>query len=525
MSGDGNSSNQSLGALLEELSECCRSESLSEDGLREIIERHNWAPINNDPNITNYKFFHWACYNERVTEGILRCLLEYFPNAVRHAGEGGTLPLHTMLVRNKNVTLNMVQLLIDAYPDSLSHESNSGRVPLHSLCYNNQNVDVVLDVLKLLVERCPESVRHVTRDGMLPIHIAAMKQSSEFCRVLIEAYPGSEQITRDRGMLPFHLACSRNNVATVKYLYQLYPESINVADNNGMQPIYHVMMGIHLREDDPANIIEVAQFLLDCNPNVAQQKTRDKLPLRWFYGYALQMFSNENTRQLNACLRIVQILYDVYPEAIGTNNHTVTADATGFRREIQIFINSQVTYARQARDRTQMTTPDENGQLPLHKALLSNDITLGSIKLLLKGNFLALQSSDNGDALPLHLASQRSESDISISIVKYLLGLDPTTLGAVDEQGNTALHYACRGAKHKMIALLTETYGAVSKRNARNQLPIHLLLLGDEVSDREGIEYTDSIFRLIRAYPETVMRTQSEHATIGQKRRLSCLQD
>jgi ankyrin repeat protein len=156
-----------------------------------------------------------------------------------------------------------------------------------------------------------------------------------------------------------------------------------------------------------------------------------------------------------------------------------------------------------------MTTPDENGQLPLHKALQSNDITLGSIKLLVKGNPSAVQTPDNGGALPLHLASQRSES--SISIVKYLLGLDPTSLGVVDEQGNTALHYACRGAKHKMILLLTnkKMYGAVSKRNACNELPIHLLLLSNEVSDRECIEYTDSIFRLIRAYPETVMRAQS----------------
>jgi ankyrin repeat protein len=506
MSGDGNSSNQLLGALLEELTKFCRSKSLSQDALRVIIKRHGCTA-----NITNYKFFHWACLNERMTEGILRYLLKHFPNAPKNVVyEGGTLPLHN-ICSNKNVTLGMVQLLIDAYPDSLRHESNSGRMPLHSLCYNNQHSDVVLDVLKFFLERYPESVRHTARDGMLPIHIAAMKQSPEFCRILIEAYPGSERITiNNSGFLLFHLACSHNTVATVKYLHQLHPESINAADNNGMQPIYHVMMGIHLRQDDPANIIEVAQFLLDCNPNVALQKMRDKLPLRWFFGYALRTFSNEHTRQLNACLKIVQILYDAYPEAIyPANNHTVTADATGFRREIQTFINAQVTYAQQATDRTQMTTPDENGQLPLHKALQSNDITLGSIKLLVKGNPSAVQSSDNGGVLPLHLASQQSESAISISIVRYLAGLDPTTLGAVDEQGNTALHYACHDAKHKMIALLTETYGAVSKRNARNELPIHLLLLSNEVSDRECIEYTDSIFRLIRAYPETVMRAQS----------------
>ena len=62
-----------------------------------------------------------------------------------------------------------------------------------------------------------------------------------------------------------------------------------------------------------------------------------------------------------------------------------------------------------------------------------------------------------------------------------------------------------RGAKLKMIVLLTETYGAVSKRNLRNELPIHLLMESNEVRDREGIEYTESVYRLFRAQPETVM--------------------
>ena len=533
MSGDGNSSNQSLGALLEELTKFCRSESLSEDGLREIIERHGVVP-NNDPNM-KYDFFHYACDNEKVTEEIIRCLLEYFPNAVKDVEDDRfeQLPLHN-ICHNKNATLGMVQLLIDAYPESVGHEGNNGWTPLHALCCNNNldDEDLGLGIMKLLLERCPESVRRATRYGMLPLHFAAGGQSHQFCRVLIEAYPGSERMADHSGRLPFHMACRFNftvGVATAKYLYQLYPESINVAcrfhvadNDDGFYPIHLAILRVEERSDHPEAAINMVQFLLHCDPNVASQKVHDKLPLYWVCFWAT---NNENTPKLNAYLKVLKILYDAYPQAIGCNNHTVTVDATGFRREIQTFINTQATYAQQARDHAQMTTPDENGQLPLHKVMQSNDITLGSIKLLVKGNPSALQSSDNHGALPLHLASQRSESAMSIRIVKYLLGLYPTTLGAVDEQGNTALHYACHGAKHEMIALLTETYGAVSKRNARNQLPIHLLLLGNEVSDREGIEYTDSIFRLIRAYPETVMRAQSEHAAVGRKRRLSCLQD
>jgi ankyrin repeat protein len=150
-----------------------------------------------------------------------------------------------------------------------------------------------------------------------------------------------------------------------------------------------------------------------------------------------------------------------------------------------------------------MTTPDENGQLPLHRALCDN-ATLGSIKLLVKGNPSAVSNLDRSFALPLHVACQYHDST---AVVQYLIGLVEVALIAMDREGNSPLHYACRGAKHNTIALLLETYGAVSvsKRNARNKLPIYLLLESDGVSDRESIEYTDSIYRLIRAYPETLM--------------------
>ena len=48
MNEHGSNTNQSVCALLKELTEFCQSDSLSEDGLREIIERHGCALKNND---------------------------------------------------------------------------------------------------------------------------------------------------------------------------------------------------------------------------------------------------------------------------------------------------------------------------------------------------------------------------------------------------------------------------------------------------------------------------------------------
>ena len=105
MSGEGNTSGQSVSVLLDKLTEFFRSDSLSEDSLRAIFERLEVA-------------LHEACRNVRLTEGILRTLLEHFPYAASDTDTVGNTPLHN-IIDNSNVTLGMVQLLIDASPESV----------------------------------------------------------------------------------------------------------------------------------------------------------------------------------------------------------------------------------------------------------------------------------------------------------------------------------------------------------------------------------------------------------------------
>ena len=195
---------------------------------------------------------------------------------------------------------------------------------------------------------------------------------------------------------------------------------------------------------------------------------------------------------------MIKTLYDAHPEAI--EDDRIAANIRSLHNQVQAFINGELVYAHEAEDVRLMTTPDANGQLPLHRAL-QNNVKLGSIKLLVKGNPAAVLSHNNKGALPLHVAFQYHDST---EVVEYLVGLDPSSLDAVDRDGNTALHYACRGAKHNSIALMLEKYGAVSisKRNAQKKLPLNLLWECAAVDDRESIEYTESVFQLLKAYPE-----------------------
>jgi ankyrin repeat protein len=281
-------------------------------------------------------------------------------------------------------------------------------------------------------------------------------------------------------------------------LYELYPDSINLTAGNGSYPIHLAIANLKRRMNNPEAAIDMVQFLLDCNPDVVLQEYDGDLPLYWVCKEATNEITPTN---LNVYLKILQILYDAYPGAI--ESESIATNLNSFPQTVQTFINKQLTYASQARDLRQMNTHDENGQLPLHRALLRDNVDLGSIKLLVKGNPSAIRCYDKRGTTPLHVACQHHES---ASVVQYLVDLDRTNLRARDFDDNTVLHYACRGAQYKTIALLLDRYGAVSvsKRNANNQLPIDLLLESNVVSDREGIEYTESIFRLLRAYPDTI---------------------
>ncbi len=608
MSEGSNRSEQSAAALLQdELEEYCQSDSRSERGLRELFARHELTPGNQN-RLSNYDFIDELFYNERFTEGIIRLLLDYFPDAATFTNEKGLSPLYyacSTLCSHKNVTLSFIQLiaeadpvsirfvdchgftplhhlcdnenehvkeataleilnlLIDEYPEAASHADNFGRfpihlaclwrsgefcqvlidaapdsvrsvdnsgyTPLHYLCYNDQVDDTAaMQVLSLLIEMYPEAVRHANNQGSLPLHylcqnnpvvtaavqvlnllidkypeaashadnngdlpiqLAAWHSTSpEFLRVLVEAYPGSVSMPNSKGELPLFKACSRGSLATVEYLYHQYPDAINHAATGGF---YGGHYPIHVAVSSSMTL-EVVKFLLNCDPN-------QKLVQR--QGKSLLHFACDemryNSSKIEAGIEIIKAIYDAHPGAIEDNR--IASNIHRFHQQVQTFIKKELVYARQAQDHRLMTTPDENGRLPLHTAL-QNNVRLGSIKLLVNGNPSAIRTAESNLAMPLHIACQYHDS---ASVVQHLLRLDATVLDAVDRDGNTALHHACSRAKHDTIALLVEK-ASVSKRNAHDKLPIHLLWESNEVSDRESVEYTESIFRLLRADPEMI---------------------
>ena len=248
-------------------------------------------------------------------------------------------------------------------------------------------------------------------------------------------------------------------------------------------------------------------------------------------------FRGDDNRQGNGALplhlvcdtfdkaNVTQFLFDLYPEAILIRNEREQQPVDVIRKRLDnslennykekykqelqdlvSYLYTQMGYATKAQNRNGMRRCDCTGSLPLHQAIRSR-APLGSIKLLVKGNPEAVNEPDGSRIHPLEIASEISKVDI----VKYLAELSPDRLSACDVSNNFPLHHACRGGNCEVIEYLLErpmSSATVSERNADDMLPIHLFcefVNEYENEDEDTPEYTEMIWRLLSAYPETVL--------------------
>ena len=392
------------------------------------------------------------------------------------------------------------QLLYNTFPGALLLRDDDGWLPIHRLCSNKDLDDAnSLEILRFMLSIDPTLPRKTDGDDYLPIHHAVCYKSAAFCKELIDAYPESLRMELDDG-LPIHRACrygTRDDTAdTIQYMLELDPELINAQNDGGWLPINHAAW----QENTKA-----IELLLKFDPDAASKEVNDESRR-----LSLHVACNYNTN-----LSSIQVLYDAYPEAIDISDEDGdtpldTAQEEGNQQAIE-FLQTQLVYARQAQDMTAMTTVDENGWLPLHRAL-NNNASLGSIKLLVKGNPAALQVADRWGAYSLHIGCKFS----SAKVVKYLVQCNQVILNHVDANKDSPLHYACRGGSLSVLKYLLEAnVPSVSERNNGSKLAIHLLLeCGENTLDRESMEYVETVWQLLLANPEVVrdfMQLSSDH--------------
>ena len=398
---------------------------------------------------------------------------------------------------NEMVTLAIVQLLYNTLPGALRLRNEYNRLPIHYLCGNYDLDDTAsIDILQFMLNINHTLPREVDNFGYLPIHSAVKYKSTAFCKILIDAHPESLRIESGDGRLPIHDTCAYGNrddtVDTIQYMLELDTELINAENSYEWLPIHYAA------QFGNAKLIEL---LLKYEPDAASMEVLTRELVAW----PLHLACNYNTN-----LSSIKVLYDAYPEAILASDGGRRTPLDLARKEgntiIVDFLETQLVYAQQSRNTTFMTTIDDDGWLPLHRALKSN-APLGSVKLLMRANPAALNVADQNGTYPLHIACEFS----SVNLIKYLVELAGDDLNKVDAKNNSLLHYACRaGNLCALKYLLERNVPSVSERNNDNKLPLHLLLECEENThqinvDKGSIEYIETVWLLLLANSDGVI--------------------
>ena len=372
-----------------------------------------------------------------------------------------------------------------------------------ALCKNfyNQTESQLLLQLSTILKSNADVVQEKYGTGRTLLHYAAQRgRSPEFCQQLIDANPDLVKTVDNNGKLPFHLACSQKNIRTAKSLFQKYPESINIPANNGHYPLHTLLLVSH--RDRLEDTLEMLQFLLEYDQGALSSIIRDIDGVTTALHIACQDPSES--------LEIVKLVFDAYPKAIYIEDDIGDSPIDVAPHKASKFLFNQLHLESQAR---QVRTPDNNGELPIHRELYNKDTSVGGIKLMMAANPESINVTNTHGHNLLHIACQSSNLDT----VKYLVRCDSDRdlLKTLDNNDNLPLHHACLGGNFDAITfiIVQSTFG-VTLQNSDEKIPIELLLYESEC-DRNGMEYVEAVRCLLRANPVDTLKclTKKDEST------------
>eukprot|EP00956_Cyclotella_meneghiniana_P031767 scaffold84582_cov23-Cyclotella_meneghiniana.AAC.1 len=356
---------------------------------------------------------HTACKNQSITKAIIQYLVDKWPEALQEGNYTECTPLHLLCQNGKLISnggIEILQVILEEYPDGVLQTNRTRVLPTHLAARNSL---MSVEFIEILINANRESVGQVDEDGHLPIHYACAEGHIDIVKYLYGLHPDSIRALSSDNELPLNYACCNKDPEVLKYMFGLYPEAIHHRGDSGL-PIHSALASSDIIGDHTKEIIE---FLVLHDPDcVSKADVYGCLPFHLLCSYDLSYGT--------------ALLFDLYPEAILVRDDDGRlpidvareysedfADEEWYN-ELITFLRTQQNYALTARDTAAITTPDENGLLPLHHAL-RNNAPLGSIKLLVKGNPDAINSAEPDGLLPLQLACE----SCSLGAVKHLIGI------------------------------------------------------------------------------------------------------
>ena len=226
--------------------------------------------------------------------------------------------------------------------------------------------------------------------------------------------------------------------------------------------------------------------LINCYPQALEERdNRGWLPVH----HALRH---------NAPLEIIRLLVDRYPGGLQG------ADVQGstLLHLVCRYGSSEAVLKYLVEQGDEITfSPDNDGRTPLHVACRHGKVNVQANHHLKDSNRTVFTMTDNNGCTPLHVASRHG-----IYHPNVLVGNQALELAMRDNRGELPIHKACRGAPMWFIReLVLMKPHTVSVRNSMNELPLFILCKRSVDKElRESVEYTETIWMMLLAHPETV---------------------
>ena len=410
------------------------------------------------------------CLNRKLDQieavKILRLFMEKCPECAQ-CRMGGVLPIE-VAVRKRSPEFCCV--LADAFPESMFCSLEVAREPLLVSVLQSPDMDdrIAFALLKMLLKNHLEMIRRFRWNACSVLHHLVARtnipRSVELCRLLIVALPelvfDLAEMRTGAQFMPIHIACCHWNLPIVKCILDMCPDAIYGAFIIGTFRTFPIHIAVHALCDNEVESLQMVKFLLSVNVSVASQRdTNGDTPfiLACRFTTASNLFSG---------LEVITSLFNTYPNAI----YGIARDAIreGNNTGVEVvanFLIAQRGYAETARDLEQVRTLDENGYLPIHRAL-HDGAASGTIDLLAQA--------------------------------------DLTTLQTTNRNGNTLLHEACCLPNYDVVEMILTRYPTAivctSITNSLGKLPIQLLLEHD-YNQTERARHLNCIFLLLQANP------------------------
>ena len=406
---------------------------------------------------------------------------------------------------SKRQTSFVIDFLAKQLPYSLSAQDSQGRNCAHYASASS----LAMNKIALIEKKCPESFTVATKGHGCPIHYACTHGADvEVVGHLLSRF-SSRLVTVEHPYLGSPIACARN-FNSFGFLLSVYSTIVN---NSSDGTAFHKLMlddNIKVKNHIIERFIEFSKLEPRTEDFQEDIWTKDRktgtYPLHLVSGVAFRTLIDSVKPEIRSHLlernvQLLEELIDCYPRALEEVDnrgwlplhHAVRHNAP--LKMIQLLIE---------RYPSGVHVSDKQGSTILHIAF-RYDLPYKEV-LYLRGKLCeaAAVVVDKNGATPAHIACRHGAPLGKFKLFNVSLA---SSWSMQDNSGELPLHKACRGGHLHIIKEIIDIHPpSVSVRNNQNELPIFILCKrsGKDKEVRESVEYTETIWKLLLAHPETV---------------------